>query len=193
MPNHFTQRAGFYAGQQALLLANGPSLKQHPLQTCPHQLVGLNQSWRVTQPLSLNPLFHCCGDWAQYGFNPPYYHQIKERLLFMGDWPVGRRLPYAKSSTTFSDDPFGKGVRIGINGVGSITYVALQVCFWLGFDHVWICGLDMTGPKFTGQPAPFAPSQDKLFSFIPPTLLPRITVIEPSATQLLQKASWPWA
>ena len=53
--------------------------------------------------------------------------------------------PFSRDLTT--------GVVVSVNGVGSVAYVALQLAVWMGFNPIYFYGLDLHGPKFTGEPA----------------------------------------
>lgn len=57
----------------------------------------------------------------------------------------------------------GLGVVTGVKGVGSVAYVALQLAVWLGFSPIYFVGLDLHGPKFTGEGTGNLAAMDGLF------------------------------
>lgn len=128
-----------HEGQTCLLLANGPSLDDFPLELVPPSwwVIGMNGSWRKARAS---------------------YHVLVDRQhaadLWNGKWGAGyvfavaqaippeqpgrnlRPLPWIENIPHVSDD-FDKGV-IG----GSVAFIALQVAAWLGFTRIRLAGVD---------------------------------------------------
>lgn len=160
------------------ILANGRSLLKHDLSrlTCP--TIGVNRAWRY------NPTYHVCSDDIHGRKEPEVYARLdREGRLFVVDspnWKVGMRLPliWRRRRPRPTPPPFSfdllAGVQVAIESNaahGSVVYVALQVACWLGFDTIYILGLDLKGPRFVDDGWSQAPSdeilkrQDALFQW----------------------------
>jgi hypothetical protein len=94
----------------------------------------------------------------------------------------------------------GVALKAGHDTGGSATYVALQIVFAMGFERIWIVGLDgkpedgSEAKKFTGQRSN-CDSHDRLWKATPDDVRARLRVIEPSWTAQhaqLPMGPWPW-
>ena len=143
-----------HAGQRCVIVCNGPSLNQMDLGFLRHEVVfGLNK-------------IHLGLD--QFGFYPRYLvaanrlvvEQARAELArmtcikFIGSRAAHVLPPDAFTytlanmgpPTVFSED-IAKGVREG----GTVTHIALQIAYYMGFAKVVIIGMDHRY-EFTGKP-----------------------------------------
>ncbi len=141
-----------HAGEEVLILGNGPSLKRNDLSKVPPSvtLFGTNRSWtearahyhtisdrvhmRELHEGKWRPDFLFCGmpDW------PPDVHGVRFQTMPYRQWK-GRLSP------VFSED-LERGVSMG-----GTPFVALQFCKWMGFSTIWLAGIDLQPDPETGE------------------------------------------
>lgn len=147
------------------ILANGPSLADHDLSRIACDVMGMNRSWKLFS----DPDHHVALDGDHYRDNPFYHESLAERSrLYVagGAWKIGRKMPLLPGPG-FSKD-IREGVVAEMGGVGSVTFVALQVAYSLGYRQCFILGLDLQGSHFDGTPAGSQMGkQNAMFALVP--------------------------
>lgn len=135
-----------HRGERCVILANGPSLG------------GMNLSRLASVPtFGMNRIYLL---FDRIPFRPTYYVAINELVLeqFAGDiqaLPMERFLNWNRRSL-FPDEPrtsflslrlglndrFSTDIRRPIDSGGTVTFVALQLAYYMGFEEVVLVGLD---------------------------------------------------
>lgn len=90
----------------------------------------------------------------------------------------------------------GVALKSGHNTGGSTAYIALQVAAGMGFERIWLAGLDggVEPKKFTGEKSN-CKSHEAMWRNVPPGVKERLRVIRPSLTgeaAMLPLVEWPW-
>ena len=154
-----TQRLGAlkdaHRGQRCVLVANGPSLNRMDLSFLRHEhVIGLNKIYLGMR---------------RFGFYPRYFVAINPKVLaqgaaqiramscvkFLGSHATAAGL--SEDSLTYllnTNEPperFSRDLARGLHEGWTVTYAALQVAWYLGFQEVVLIGLDHRY-QFTGQP-----------------------------------------
>lgn len=145
-----------YAGQRCFIMGNGPSLSQMDLSPLAHEYTfGLNRIYLNFDRMGFVPTFYvavnplvieqCAADiiripttrfvdWSQRHHFAPYPDQ--EDLIYL--WHTYR--PH-----------FSRDLTRGVWGGATVTYTALQIAYYLGFEQVILIGVDH---RFTTQGTP---------------------------------------
>ena len=137
---------GIHVGERCYVLANGPSLNAVPVEV-----------FRDATTFSMNRAYLMYDAW---GFQPSYYVAINDLVLEQFA-PDIRRLPMPKFVTYRHRRLFDNVPNVGLvhtrmslvdrfrgtplNGLstgGTVTYVALQLAYFMGFHEVVLLGLD---------------------------------------------------
>lgn len=217
-----------FTGQECLILGNGPSLRgsvvkyyQSKARERGVKVLGLNQSWKLFP----DPFLHITVDRSQIdrtetepGYAPDANKQAYDWLDRQGKLlaslafreckprPLGYHFRPGDAymfPSKWSDD-CQRGIVVSLEEVGTVMYVALQMAAWMGFERIYICGLDQGDWKFTfhtqeedrgglQREKSRTDRHDWLYSFVPERIRERITVIEPSKSTAFRKVSeWPW-
>jgi hypothetical protein len=203
---------------ECLILANGPSLLGRDWSVVPRErvwIMGVNQSWRVVPDADGHALIDYYDQTGMPEGKPYYEEQHRRGHLYHAAWgaPLGHALnrhdeldfgwfPFRMRHRGQQDPKPGPGedggvsAKAGINPGGSVTYFALQIAAGLGFERIWIVGLDggESPQKFTGEKSNCM-GHYRTWRQLPDGVRPRVYVIEPSATgrqALLQVVPWPW-
>lgn len=142
-----------------LVVGNGPSLNQTPLDDFVHvPSIGMNKidmiysrtKWRPELVVCLNNMVAKQNQYAFASSEVPVFIAWKARWHLRRENRRKLRFFNVNLSNAFSKD--------AVKGLGSsatVTYVALQMAYWMGADPVIIFGVDhsfiYTGPKMTYQ------------------------------------------
>ncbi len=189
-------------GHQLLILAPGPSLRDHDIASAKCATMGMNESF-----MTFWADYHVAIEIDQWDQYPGVYRKMDTdgRLLVAGKWPVGRRVPLlpppARDRTPFSFD-LDIGAVEGVEGFGSVAYLSLQIAVWMGFTDIYFAGLDL-GPRdgegHAGVDRPSDPlmvHQNELFHIAAAELAGTRHVVkvigEGSRCTAFPKCGWPW-
>ncbi len=137
---------GVHKGKRAFIIGNGPSLKQTDLGKLKNELTfGLNRIYLMFQELgfattyfvSVNDLVieQCTGDISALPM--PKFLSWRSHRFF----PTGS-LPATFLYTTYDNPAFARDVRHRVWESATVTYVALQLAFHMGFEQVILVGVD---------------------------------------------------
>ena len=136
-----------HTGQRCFILANGPSLTQIEFPRLRNEFtIGMNRIYLIFDQLQ---------------FVPSYYVCINELVLeqFVNDinnlpmpkflnWNRRQLFDQKNQSTLFIrlaygvKDFFGQDPKNDLSGGGTVTYTALQLAYYMGFQQVILVGLD---------------------------------------------------
>lgn len=137
--------AGIHRGQRCFIIGNGPSLKQTDLTKLRGEFTfGLNRIYLLFDDL---------------GFTTTYYLSvnslvIEQCALDIQNLPVPKFLSWRSFRligsapdlmflyTTYSGPIFGRDARKRLWEGATVTYVALQLAFYMGFNEVILIGVD---------------------------------------------------
>jgi hypothetical protein len=145
---HFHNR---HRDEPVAILANGPSLADHPLRRIACVTIGINQSRRLhdsTYHVALD-LDHYVkpgtarmpdGSWRPQDTN--YLRPIADRLFSAGVKPYGVLMHSLNPDPPRQLD-WSWDLRRGVYSHASTTYVALQLAMWMGFKRIYLLGVDL--------------------------------------------------
>lgn len=143
-----------HAGQRCILVCNGPSLNAMELAFLRREIViGLNKIY-----LGLD----------RFGFHPRYLVAVNDRVIAQSV-EAFRKLNCVKFisqrnaglvdedglthyiETTAPKRRFFTNIQEGVCEGGTVTYAALQIAFYMGFQDVYIVGMDHRF-EYSGEP-----------------------------------------
>lgn len=143
-----------HRGERAVLVANGPSLNRMDMALVRGELtIGLNKIHLGIR---------------KFGIYPRYYVAVNDRVIAQAADAIRtlncvkfisqRNAPLIpESALTYhinTNSPparFCRDIAVGVHEGWTVTYAALQIAYFLGFDEVVIVGLDHRY-EYTGQP-----------------------------------------
>ncbi len=146
-----------HKGERCFIIGNGPSLKQTDLTRLRDEYtIGMNRFYMVfpelgfttTYFLSVNSLVieQCAADFLQLSM--PTFFSWRSRRYFHGA-PTASLPTFLH--TTYTGPKFARDARGRLWEGATVTYVALQLAFHLGFQQVILIGVDH---NFTTQGTP---------------------------------------
>jgi hypothetical protein len=135
-----------HLGQRAFIIGNGPSLKQTDLSRLKGEFTfGLNRiylmfpelGFSTTYFVSVNDLVieQCAGDIR--GLPMPKFLSWRSHRFFPKGTP-----PATFLYTTYDNPAFARDVSHRVWESATVTYVALQLAFHMGFEQVVLVGVD---------------------------------------------------
>lgn len=141
------QFRGLHRGERCFILANGPSLAQVNHARLRHEKTfGLNRIYLLADVMGYLPDYYVCvnelvldqfhNEIAQLAM--PKFVNWNRRQLFNG---VAQNLYFLRLRLNLRDC-FSSSIEAPISSGGTVTFVALQIAFYMGFDQVIIVGLD---------------------------------------------------
>lgn len=153
--NKFTDWLRFkdaHRGETGIVIGNGPSLKNVPLDFLKSRpSFGSNRIWRIFQPT-----YYCCTDPLDLAKNRDEINAMTgPKFVRSGNNVDGYQLEVVLQSRhpawmTFSKDP-SQPIYDGC----TVTYVALQLAFYMGLETILLVGIDhrykWSGDRFTVQ------------------------------------------
>ncbi|HSM25212.1 MAG TPA: 6-hydroxymethylpterin diphosphokinase MptE-like protein [Anaerolineaceae bacterium] len=135
-----------HSGKRCFIIGNGPSLKQTDLNKLKDEFTfGMNRIYLAFEDL---------------GFSTSYYVSVNDLVIeqcaddiinlkiprFVS-WRSGRKWLSQQENlfflyTTFTEPKFAKDIRNRLWESATVTYVALQLAFYMGFQEVILIGVD---------------------------------------------------
>jgi hypothetical protein len=134
-----------YAGKTMLVVGNGPSLNQTPLDDFAGvPAIGMNKidilfprvKWRPSLIVCVNNLVvqqHS----AQFA-----HHELPVFLSWKARWFMPRKAPSVSYFLSLSDPDFQKDIVDGVGTIATVTYTALQFAYFMGARTVILFGVD---------------------------------------------------
>jgi hypothetical protein len=140
------QFRNIHQGKRCFILGNGPSLKQTDLTKLKNEYTfGMNRIYLA---------------FDEMGFETSYYVSVNDLVIeqcaneilelkiprFVS-WRAGKRWLTQQENlfflyTTYTEPKFAKDIRNRLWESATVTYVALQIAFFMGFDEVILIGVD---------------------------------------------------
>lgn len=148
-----------HKGQTMLVIGNGPSLNSTPLhQFASLPAIGMNKidliyeetSWRPKYIVSVNNVVINQHQDSFVKSTIPVFLSWKSRYSMSAKNRRNINFFHLNSSSAFSDDP-----ENGFGCSATVTYIALQMAYWMGANPIILFGIDhsftFTGPAMTYQ------------------------------------------
>ena len=138
---------GAYKGERCVLMANGPSLAKMDFDQIKDEYsFGLNRIYLLFDKLPFEPNFYVCVNELVLEQFAPEISQL--RMMKFVNWnrkqyfnPEDEKLAFVKLGMRLGDQ-FGANLLKPISSGGTVTFVALQTAYYLGFKEVIIIGMD---------------------------------------------------
>ena len=139
--------AGIHSGERCFILANGPSLAHVELDRLAGENVfGMNRVYLLFQRTEMRPRYYVCiNDLVLQQFAGEIRGMASTKFL---SWTERRHFPGRDPSTLFVSpslaiqDSFVDNPTRALSSGGTVTFVALQLAFYMGFRQVILLGLD---------------------------------------------------
>ena len=137
-----------HKGETALIVGNGPSLKDVPLEFLKaYPTFGLN---RINLMDDFEPFYHVAVNplvLEQFGTEILNDYKGKVRRFFLRqDWlpkvPGLSEQPAVVPIRSLSNEKFYVDPRAGLYEGFTVTFVAMQIAYWMGFKTVLLVGVD---------------------------------------------------
>jgi FkbM family methyltransferase len=139
-----------YVGERIFILGNGPSLNRTPLDKLEREFTfGVNRIYLLFDRISWRPTFYTTVDWR---VAPDCRDEINALDGMTFFFPERFRGLLREGEDIFwywhntSEDPkergFSRDLTRGTRGAGSVTGSAIQIAFHLGFDPIYLIGVD---------------------------------------------------
>jgi hypothetical protein len=133
-----------YAGRRCVIIGNGPSLRQTNMDLLRDEITfGLNRIYLMFDQLGFTPTFHavinrlvveqCADDLRQ--IRVPLFTCKQNRDLLGG-------MPNAIFLTELQGPRFVSDAAQGFWAGGTVTYLAMQLAYYMGFSKVVLVGVD---------------------------------------------------
>lgn len=135
-----------YSGKKCVILCNGPSLLNTDFDLLERSKIatfGLNKINLLFEKVSFRPTFIAAVNQFVIEQNADFFNKT-EIPLFLSYY--GRRLIKSRKNVSFlhttASDRFARNCSISIGIGGTVTYVAMQLAFHMGFRQVALVGCD---------------------------------------------------
>lgn len=136
-----------YLGERCFLIANGPSLKKVNLSLLKNEhVICMNRAYLLFDEIGFVPdLFVCVNELVLEQFAKDI--QSLNTVKFI-NWNRRKLFSFLDDKTFFIkpslglQDKFSPDLSKSVGSGGTVTFVALQIAFYLGFREVIIVGLD---------------------------------------------------
>ena len=136
-----------HQGERCFIIGNGPSLKSMNLELLNSEYTfGLNRIYLLFDQINFRPTY-------LVSINSLVLEQFSEEIAALDiqkflNW--NQRKLYSKKDETLNfiklsleiNDGFQKEVTSPISSGGTVTYVAMQLAYWMGFQEVVLIGVD---------------------------------------------------
>jgi len=138
---------GVYPGKRCFVMGNGPSLARMDLSALEHEITfGLNRIYLLFDKIPFEPTYYVCTNELVL---EQFFAEISSLAMpkFL-NWNRRQLFDTAGQSTCFVRtflglvDQFSLDITKGVYSGGTVTYVAIQLAFFMGFSEVVLIGLD---------------------------------------------------
>lgn len=147
-----------YLGRRCFIIGNGPSLNLHDLSLLKDEYTfAVNSFFYKTKETGFRPTFYVVEDTsvmkenldeikkyqAQYRFFPTIYKNLIPKDLNTFFFTMNRGF-YEKSSPNYCVPRFSTDISKEIFCGQSVTYINLQLAYFMGFSEVYLIGMDFS-------------------------------------------------
>lgn len=140
------QFRNIHQGKRGFILGNGPSLKQTDLTKLKNEYTfGMNRIYLAFDDMGFETSYYV-------SVNDLVIEQCANEILELQiprfvSWRAGKRWLTQQENlfflyTTYTEPKFAKDIRNRLWESATVTYVALQIAFFMGFDDVILIGVD---------------------------------------------------
>lgn len=140
------QFRNIHQGKRCFILGNGPSLKQTDLTKLKNEYTfGMNRIYLAFDDMGFETSYYV-------SVNDLVIEQCANEILELKiprfvSWRAGKRWLTQQENlyflyTTYTEPKFAKDIRNRLWESATVTYVALQIAFFMGFDEVILIGVD---------------------------------------------------
>jgi hypothetical protein len=140
------QFRNIHQGKRCFILGNGPSLKQTDLTRLKNEYTfGMNRIYLAFDDIGFETSYYV-------SVNDLVIEQCANEILELKiprfvSWRAGKRWLTQQENlfflyTTYTEPKFAKDIRNRLWESATVTYVALQIAFFMGFDEVILIGVD---------------------------------------------------
>ncbi|MBO6609853.1 6-hydroxymethylpterin diphosphokinase MptE-like protein [Altererythrobacter sp.] len=142
---HLSDLKDRYKGRPMLIVGNGPSLNQTPLEKFAHiPSIGMNKidllfsrsDWRPTMILCVNNVV------VQQHRDSFLTSEIPVYLAWKSRWFVRGKSQSVRYFNLFDSEEFSMDLPAGVGSGATVTYPALQFAYYMGADPVIVVGVD---------------------------------------------------
>jgi hypothetical protein len=127
------QFKGVHKGKRLFILASGPSLSTLDLEPLKRRLVmGLNRSFMVFPDTH----YHCTMDRRLFDLHAEPLRRTRYLFTIPG-------CPWGTPLGLLGSEGFSRDLKEGIFSGYTISYFAIQVAVYMGFEQIFILGLDL--------------------------------------------------
>jgi len=144
--HRLTKYKNMYTGKRCFIICNGPSLKKLDLHLLRNEITfGMNRIYLLFEELGFNTTYYLCS-------NELVIEQFRDDIAGLKmpkflNW--NRRNLFVESPENFYfkiryglNYRFNQDITQRISGCGTVTYVCLQLAYYMGFQEVVIIGAD---------------------------------------------------
>ncbi|HFS5121383.1 TPA: 6-hydroxymethylpterin diphosphokinase MptE-like protein [Campylobacter jejuni] len=147
-----------YLGKRCFIIGNGPSLNLHDLSLLKDEYTfAVNSFYYKTREIGFRPTFYVVEDTsvmkenldeirkyhAQYRFFPTIYKNLISKDSNTYFFTMNRGF-YEKSSPNYCVPRFSTDITKEIFCGQSVTYINLQLAYFMGFSEVYLIGMDFS-------------------------------------------------
>jgi hypothetical protein len=136
-----------HAGKRCVIIANGPSLAKTDMSRLRNEFTfGMNRIYLHVPTMGFEPTYYVAinelvisqfkDDIAK--LKMPKFLNWNQRKCFLSTLPV---INYLKINLSLFDS-FNADISSSISSGGTVTFVALQIAYYMGFNEVVLVGLD---------------------------------------------------
>ena len=144
---HLATFAGKHKNQRCFIIGNGPSLSEMDLSPLKNEITfGLNRIYLLFEKIPFVPTyFVCVNELVLDQFAPDIRALPITKFL---NWNRRNLFNFTDQTTHFLKislpliDKFSKDITKPISGGGTVTYVAMQIAYFMGFEEVVLIGVD---------------------------------------------------
>jgi hypothetical protein len=136
-----------HRGERCFIMGNGPSLARMDLSLLRDEITfGLNRIYLLFDRLGFEPTYFACVNELVL---EQFAHEIASlRMPKFLDWrgrghfdATDPKTEFVRTRLAFADS-FAANPRLGLSSGGTVTYVALQLAYFMGFREVILIGVD---------------------------------------------------
>lgn len=147
-----------FLGKRCFIIGNGPSLNNHDLSLIENEYTfGVNSFYYKTRETGFRPFFYVVEDssvmkeniseirdyYAPFKFFPTIYKRIHPKQPNTFFFQMNRGF-YEKSSPNYAVPRFSTDATKELYCGQSVTYINLQLAFFMGFTEVYLIGMDFS-------------------------------------------------
>jgi len=142
--SHLSKLKNKYVGEKAIIICNGPSLNNVDFSVLKNvKTFGLNKINFLFSEKKFEPDFVVAVNRHVLEQNMEFYNQTHLPLFL--DSKCHREIPYRPNITYLHSTPikhFARDLSSSINQGGTVTYVAMQLAYHMGFSKLALVGCD---------------------------------------------------